>query len=395
MRNFYYHNPTKLIVGQNQISQLPQLLSTYQNILIIIDKNVDSLHNLTNLLQSLLSAKTLRFFYDIQINSEITQISLASNCGREMNCDFILAIGGGSIIDAAKFVSCAINYPEVDLWQIMLKTGYDKVINPIDMGIVTSYPSAGSEMNPYFVASNKYLHRKIACYAPMVTPQFAILDASLTQTLSTSQLAIGIVDSFSHVLEQFLVANNHNILQNHQSLSLLETLISLSKSLVTKIPVDQSDSLQNLQNLMLTSTLALNGLIECGITSDWTSHWLSHELTALYDIPHAQAVMLIMPSVLQYTKNFKHDRLLQYAQQIWLSDQSLSVEQQIDYALTQTWDWVNSLGIKTCLRDYGIFQLDNERIINNVFNFTNEQMLGEINFVDRQALKQILNLAVL
>lgn len=386
MRNFTYFNPTKLIYSHDCWRQLTTLLQPYTRIFALIDQQLEPIHQISAQLRQALGAKHLAYFYIS--NTDISSVAAATHQARILQADFILAIGGGSVIDTAKFVSCAYHYPDPDFWQILLESGYQQVQQPLAMGSIVTYPAAGSEMNPYFVASDSTRQRKIACYAPMHHPVFTILDPRWLQTLSPAQIALGVADSMIHVLEQFSNNPAATLIQNYQAATILKSIIKEARCFIA------TNSPAAATNLMLAATLALNGLIECGINSDWTTHWLSHELTAIYGLPHAAAVVALYPSVIFCRRQEKAAQLLSYAQLVWDTPTNLTPSQQINLGLAKTWSFWQSLGLKLSLSAHHIYELDYARIINQVFEFNQGVNLGENQLVDAIKIKQILELAI-
>ncbi len=388
--NFEYYNPTKIIFGKDSIYKIKNLINKNHKILVLIDSNaIESNSKLKHDLENFIADYQHIIYYQTTINSEYAELLTIISLAKKEKISYILAVGGGSVIDGAKFIACAINYPpHLQPWQLLKIEGYNLVKDIIPLGVILTLPASGSEMNPYFVISRKEHNLKIACYAPMVYPKFAILDPTYTFSLSKYQLALGIVDIFVHVLEQYVVINNYSKIQQGFSETILKTLIKESLNAISH-PTDYNVK----ANIMLSSTFALNGLIDCTVKSDWTIHWISHELTALYGLSHAEAIVVLVKPLWEYTYKFKHQPLLRYAQKIWNIDIS-NPEYAINLAINKTVLFFQSLGIKTTLKEFGITKLDIEKIIDNIFNFTNGNNLGESNLLTKQDIRNILFLAI-
>lgn len=388
--NFEYYNPTKIVFGENSIFKLSNLIDKNYKILVLIDSGaIKSNAKLKNDIETVLANYQHIIFFQDNINSEYSELLPIVEIAQKENFNYILAIGGGSIIDGAKFVACAINFPKfLEPWQLLKVEGYNLVKNILPLGVVLTLPASSSEINPYFVISRKEFNCKIACYAPMIYPKFAILDPTYTFSLSKYQAALGVVDIFIHILEQYVVANNYSEIQQGFSETILKVLIEESSK-----DFACPNNYKVKTNIILSSVFALNGLIDCTIKSDWTIHWLSHELTALYGLSHAEAVAVLVKPVWEYTRKIKQESLLRYAQKIWKIDNP-NQEVAITLAINKTILFFQSLGIKTTLSEFGVTQLNIEKMLNNIFNFTNGKNLGETHLLTKQDIRNILFLAL-
>jgi len=267
----------------------------------------------------------------------------------------LLAVGGGSVIDATKFIAMAALYAG-DPWEI-LTAGSTKVTEAMPFGTVLTLPATGSEMNNGGVITNPEKVAKLPFRSPHCYPIFSVLDPELTYTLPARQIANGAVDAFVHIVEQYLTYPSGAHVQDGFAESLLRTIIELGpKALETPEDYDIRAS------LMLTATLALNGLIGAGVPQDWASHMIGHEITALNDTDHARTLAVILPSLLNDQRGHKHEKLLQYARNVWgINEGSDAVR--IDAAIDATRAFFEQLGIKTHLSDYDIAAPEIELIV--------------------------------
>ncbi|HPA77962.1 MAG TPA: iron-containing alcohol dehydrogenase, partial [Kiritimatiellia bacterium] len=255
--------------------------------------------------------------------------------------DFLLAAGGGSVLDGTKFIAAAARFGGTDPWDIL--TGAS-VTDAVPMGAVLTLPATGSESNGTAVISNSQLNEKLFFGSELTYPKFSILDPEVTFTLPAGQTANGIVDAFVHVMEQYMTFAVNAPLQERQSEAILTTLIEEGPK-VLENPNDYNAR----ANIMWCACQALNGLIACGVPQDWASHMIGHELTALYGIDHAQSLAIVLPGVLKHQVESKRDRLLQCGQRVFgmRTKRPESVIRKIE-------SFFLSLGVKTRLKDYNI-----------------------------------------
>ena len=271
------------------------------------------------------------------------------------NVDFILSVGGGSVLDAAKFIAAAVYYDGVDEpWEIA--TGKYTVKKALPIGSVLTLPATGSEMNANSVVSRREIGDKQAFSSPFVYPEFSILDPETTYSLTKRQVANGVVDSFIHVLEQYMTTKIGTPLQDRQSESILLTLIEEGPKAIMN-----NKDYEVQANIMWCSTNALNGLIGCGVDQDWATHGIGHELTAMYGVDHARTLAVVLPGLLSYLRKQKEEKLLQFGERIWgitMGDANV----RIDEAIARMCLFFESLGIDTRYTDLGIDEDAPEKI---------------------------------
>ena len=303
--------------------------------------------------KSALGARTVREFGGIEPNPTYETLMRAVEQIRSEKLDFLLAVGGGSVIDGTKFVATAVNF-NGDPWEILLTHGQN-VEGALPFGSVLTLPATGSEMNCGAVITRSETQTKLAFLSPHVFPRFSVLDPSKTYTLPRRQIANGVVDAFVHTVEQYLTYPVGGMVQDRFAEGLLQTLIEIGpKALETPEDADVR------ANLMWVATMALNGLIGAGVPQDWATHMIGHELTAAHGIDHARTLAIVLPSLLNVQREQKRDKLLQYAARVWQID-SGTEDQRIDEAIRRTAQFFESLGVKTRLADYelGTEAIDN------------------------------------
>jgi NADP-dependent alcohol dehydrogenase len=266
---------------------------------------------------------------------------------RKENTDFLLAVGGGSVLDGTKFIAAASCYMGDDPWDFM-KDSNKIPAAALPIGSVLTLPATGSEMNGFAVVSRESTKEKLAFFSPYCYPKFSILDPAVTFTLPPRQTANGVVDAFIHVLEQYMTFDTGSPLQDRQAEAILLTLIEEGPKAMAN-----PKSYSARSNIMWCATNALNGLIGCGVMQDWLTHMIGHELTALYGPDHAQTLALIYPGTIQHFRERKKQKLLQYAKRVWGIVEG-DDNARIDAAIAKTEEFFRSLGVGTRLKDYNI-----------------------------------------
>ncbi|MGD9558476.1 MAG: iron-containing alcohol dehydrogenase, partial [Mangrovibacterium sp.] len=268
-------------------------------------------------------------------------------CKKE-KIDFLLPVGGGSVIDGTKFIAAAVLYEGTDPWDIMAKKDRISVTRALPIGAVLTLPATGSEMNGTAVISKKATQEKISFYSLAVYPRFSILDPEAIFSLPDRQVANGIVDAFIHVIEQYLTFPVNAPLQDRFAEAIMKTLIEEGP----KIMANRTDY-DAAANFMWCATLALNGLIGMGVPQDWATHMIGHELTAYHGIDHARTLAIVLPGIMHIRRKEKQDKLLQYGERIW-NITSGTVDERIDRTIQKTIGFFESVGIPTKLPDYEV-----------------------------------------
>jgi NADP-dependent alcohol dehydrogenase len=344
MKNFEFHNPTKIIFGKNTVAQLAKLVPDNARVLILFGGASAEKNGTLAEVRAALSARVIHEFGGIEPNPSYETLMRAVELARREKIDYLLAVGGGSVIDGTKFVAAAALY-EGEPWEIA-QSGGAKVRNALPFGAVLTLPATGSEMNNGAVVTLKATHDKLPFRSPLLFPQFSVLDPSKTFTLPVKQVANGLVDAFVHTVEQYLTYPVQALAQDRFAEGLLQTLVEIAPQAVAA-----PDDYDTRANLMWTATLALNGLIGAGVPQDWATHMIGHELTALYDIDHARTLALVLPSLLNVQREQKRAKLLQYGERVWGIREG-SEEERIDAAIASTRAFFESLGIPTRLSAY-------------------------------------------
>lgn len=357
MNNFTLHTPTKILFGQGQIAQLREQLPSDARVMITYGGGSVVRSGLLEQIRNELVGMTLFEFGGIEPNPAYETLMGAVELARAERVDFLLAVGGGSVLDGTKFIAAAAHYDLAkDPWHILETVG-SEVRSAIPLGSVLTLPATGSEMNMGAVITRRSSGDKVHFFSPFVMPRFAVLDPVLTYTLPERQVANGVVDAFVHIVEQYLTYPVNAKVQDRFAEGLLLTLIEEGPKALA-----EPHNYEVRANIMWSATMALNGLIGAGVPQDWATHMLGHELTALHGLDHAQTLAVVLPALLQAKRKQKHAKLLQYAERVWGLNSGSEAER-IDDAIAATRDFFERMGVKTRLRDYGLKDLGIDTLI--------------------------------
>ncbi|WP_421307274.1 alcohol dehydrogenase [Aeromonas veronii] len=357
MNNFTLHTPTKILFGQGQIAQLREQLPSDARVMITYGGGSVVRSGLLEQIRNELAGMTLFEFGGIEPNPAYETLMGAVELARAERVDFLLAVGGGSVLDGTKFIAAAAHYDLAkDPWHILETVG-SEVRSAIPLGSVLTLPATGSEMNMGSVITRRSSGDKVHFFSPFVMPRFAVLDPVLTYTLPERQVANGVVDAFVHIVEQYLTYPVNAKVQDRFAEGLLLTLIEEGPKALA-----EPHNYEVRANIMWSATMALNGLIGAGVPQDWATHMLGHELTALHGLDHAQTLAVVLPALLQAKRKQKHAKLLQYAERVWGLNSGSEAER-IDDAIAATRDFFERMGVKTRLRDYGLKDLGIDTLI--------------------------------
>lgn len=346
MNNFIFQNPTKLIFGKGEIARLPKLIEKGRKILMTYGGGSIKRNGVYDQVMTALKGYDITEFGGIEANPDYNTLMKAVKICREKGIDFILAVGGGSIIDGTKFIATAARFEGEDAWDILSKKS--RLPKPVDFASVLTLPATASEMNNGAVISRRDRQEKLAFHNPEGYPKFSILDPDVVLTLPAKQISNGIVDIYAHTLEQYLTTCLDTKVMDRWAESLLLTLIDEAPELLSGNP-----SYDSRANFMLTATMGLNGFISMGVDEDWATHMIGHELTALCGLDHGETLAIVHPGVMDVMRKEKRGKLLQYARRVW----NITIEneeQAIDEAIAKTESFFRSIGKKTRLSEYGI-----------------------------------------
>lgn len=351
MNNFVLHTPTRILFGKGQISQLSTSIPANSKVLILFGGGSVKKNGVMDQVYSALQGFDLQEFGGIEPNPDFSTLMKAVEIVKRDKITFLLAVGGGSVLDGTKFIAAAALYPQ-DPWHI-LETGGAEIEQALPVGSVLTLPATGSESNRSAVINRRATHDKRAFRSNHLFPLFAVLDPVYTYSLPPRQIANGVVDAFVHTIEQYLTFPVDARVQDRFAEGLLLTLIEEGPRALA-----EPENYDVRANVMWSATMALNGLIGAGVPQDWSTHMLGHELTALHGIDHAQTLAIVLPSLLNIKRDTKREKLLQYAERVWgITDGSEG--ERIDGAIAATREFFERMGIATRMSDY---QLDGSSI---------------------------------
>jgi len=346
MLNFTYHNPTRIVFGRDTIAQLAELIPAQRRTLLLYGGGSIKQNGVYDQVHRALAGRFVAEFAGIEPNPHYETCLKAVAQVRAQKIDFLLAVGGGSVIDATKFIAAALAYDGAEPWDLL--GNWSLIGGAMPFGTVLTLPGTGSEMNGGAVISRESTHEKLYFISEHTYPRFSILDPQTTFTLPPKQFANGTVDAFVQVLEQYLTYDVNSPLQDRLSESILQTLVEEAPKVLAN-PRDYDAR----ANIMWCATNGLNGWIACGVPQDWASHMIGHELTAVYGVDHGQSLAIAMPLVMRHQRQRKQTKLLQYAARVW-GLASGSYQARIDAAIARTEEFFRSLGVPTRLADYHI-----------------------------------------
>jgi NADP-dependent alcohol dehydrogenase len=344
--HFDFHNPTRILFGEGQVERLARLVPAGARVLVLYGGGSIRANGTYDEVMAALKGHTVFEFSGIEPNPSYETLVKAIDLVKHESIDYLLAVGGGSVIDGTKFVAAGAKL-DADPWTI-LEQHAKNVRAALPFGVVLTLPATGSEMNSGSVITKKATQEKFAFMSRLVFPQFAILDPTKTYTLPARQVGNGIVDAFIHIMEQYMTVPADAKVQDRFAEGLLQTLVEDGPRALA-----EPDNYDVRANLMWTATLALNGLIGAGVPQDWATHMIGHELTALYGLDHAQTLAIVLPGMLRERREAKRAKLLQYAARVWgLVDGD--EDARIEAAIVRTEEFFRSVGVPTRLSDYGL-----------------------------------------
>jgi len=358
MQNFVFHNPVKIVFGKGTVADVGRYIPSDGKILVTFGGGSVKRNGVYERVMAALHGRSLLEFGGIEPNPKYETLMQAVELARREKVEFLLSVGGGSVLDGTKFIAAAIPFTSADPWDILAR--HARVRAAVPLGCVLTLPATGSEMNAFAVISRASTQEKLAFASSRVFPAFSILDPETTFTLDRRQSANGVVDAFAHVLEQYLTYPVQSPLQDRQAEAILLTLIEEGPKVV-----EHPDDYDSRANIMWCAASALNGVVACGVVQDWATHTIGHELTAFYGIDHAQSLAVVFPGIMRHQKKQKQDKLLQYAERIWGMTQGSS-DERIEAAIQATEAFFRSLGVGTRLSDYAISRDGLDRISSRI-----------------------------
>ncbi len=384
MLNFELYNPTNLIFGKGQIEKLSTLVPKDAKVLLAYGGGSIFKNGIYDQVIANLKGFEIVEFSGIEPNPRFETLMKAVEVIKAEKIDFILAVGGGSVIDGVKFISAAVNFAgnPIDILQkrILIKE------NAIPFGTILTLPATGSEMNSGYVVTIEATQEKLASGGSALFPKFSICDPNVIASLPKRQIQNGVVDAYTHVMEQYLTYPHDAFLQDRIAEGILQTLIQVGPGVVEN-PTDYTLA----SNFMWSCTMALNGLIQKGVPQDWATHMIGHELTALYGIDHARTLAIIGPSLYNVMFETKKGKLAQYGRRIF--NLSGSDDEVAKEAINKTVEFFHTMGMDTKLSQYTDDYSKTADFIVNRFDERGWKGLGENQLVTLDKVKSIVELS--
>lgn len=385
MNNFEFKNPTKIIFGKNTIEKLENEIPKDAKVLLLYGGGSIKKNGIYEQVKTALANVNIIEFGGIPANPEYAILIEALKVIKDENITYLLAVGGGSVIDGTKFLSAAALFDGDTPWDILSKN--IRTEKGMPFGTVLTLPATGSEMNSGSVITRAETKEKLAMGGPGLFPEFSILDPQVITSIPQRQLANGLTDAFTHVLEQYMTYPIGALLQDRFAESILQTIIEIAPK-VLKEPTDYKAA----ANFMWSCTMALNGLIQKGVPTDWAVHAIGHELTALFGIDHARTLAVIVPSHYKFNFETKKEKLAQYAERVWNITEG-STDDKAYAAIEKTEAFFHDLGIDTKLSDYTKDYEGTAEIIAKRFTDRGWKALGEHQSISPNKVETIVKMA--
>jgi len=382
MYNFEFKNPVKIIFGKGQIAKLSQELPSGKKVLLTYGGGSIFKNGVYDQVKKALEGFELLEFGGIESNPTYETCMKAVELVKKENIEFILAVGGGSVLDGSKFIAAASLYENGDPWDFIVNRNTITVDKAIPIGTVLTLPATGSEMNGTSVISRIGTQEKMSFNSSAVLPRFSILDPECVFSLPDRQVANGVVDAFVHVMEQYLTFPAEGPLQDRMAEGILLTLVEEGPKILTdRTNYDAAAS------FMWCATLALNGLIGQGVPQDWSTHMIGHELTAFHGIDHARTLSIILPGVMNIRRRQKEAKILQYGERIWGITEG-NTDERMDQAIAKTIGFFELMGLPTRLANCGVTE-NTIDMIEARFE-SRKTVLGENKDIDSAVVRSIL-----
>lgn len=351
MDAFRFQNPTVLYYGKGQIEEhlTDEIMQYGKRVLMVYGGGSIKRNGLYDKVKNLLDGAGITVFElsGVEPNPRLTSVHKGIEICRQQSVDFILAVGGGSVIDCSKAIAMGVKY-DGDVWEIY--QGKGEATGALPLGTILTLAATGSEMNPGGVISNWETKEKLGGGSPYTFPKFSFCDPENTYTVPRDQTIYGACDMLAHCFEHYFHPTKHTPLQKHLIEGVIQTIIeNTGKALENPQDYDARET------MMYCSTMALNGMISMGITGDWACHGIEHEISAIYDIPHGGGLAIIFPHWMEYTKDVNPDRFASLATEVFdVNAEGKSTEELADLGIEKVKAFFAKIGAPKRLADYGI-----------------------------------------
>ncbi|ESU29142.1 iron-containing alcohol dehydrogenase [Flavobacterium limnosediminis JC2902] len=387
MLNFELYNPTNYVFGKGQIAKLSDLVPKNTKILLAYGGGSIFKNGVYDQVKAALPDIEMIEFSGIEPNPRYETLMKAVEIIREQNIGFILAVGGGSVIDGVKFISAAVKFDGNPMDILKKRILLKDVTQVIPFGTVLTLPATGSEMNSGSVITINETQEKLSFGGSALFPKFSICDPTVIESLPKRQIQNGVVDAFTHVMEQYLTYQHDALLQDRIAESILQTLVEIGPGVVEN-PTDYKLA----SNYMWCATMALNGLLNKGVPTDWATHMIGHELTALYEIDHARSLAIIGPNLYRVMFDTKKDKLAQFGERVF-GIQGNSVEEKAEKAIEKTVDFLHTMGMLTKLSENTADYEKTADFIVNRFEERGWKALGEKQNITPEKVRAIVEMS--
>lgn len=343
MENFIFRNPTKLIFGKGMIARLSKEIPEGKKIMVTFGGGSVKKNGVYDQVVEALRGRDYIEFWGIEPNPKVETLRKAIEICRREGVDFLLSVGGGSVLDGTKLIAAAVRY-DGDAWDLVLDNSRIGEILPF--GDVMTLPATASEMNRNAVISSIETKEKFGMKVDY--PRFSILDPQTTFTLPVYQRAAGMADTFIHVMEQYMTVTGQSPLMDRWSEGILQTLVEIAPKVL-----ESENDYDSMANYMMCATMGLNGFIAMGVTEDWATHQIGHELTAIHGLTHGHTLAIVFPGLLKVLRDQKKGKILQYGERVW-GITGGTEDERIDRTIDATEKFFRSLGLQTRLHEVGI-----------------------------------------
>lgn len=385
MQNFTFHNPTRIQFGTEQIAKIADEIPKDAKVLMTYGGGSIKSNGVYDQVVVALKDHQWVEFSGIEPNPSYATLIKALDIIKAEKVDYLLAVGGGSVVDGTKFIAAAALFEGDDPWDILAKRA--EVTKALPLGAVLTLPATGSESNGGAVVTRD--GSKLSFGSPLVRPTFAVLDPTTSLSLSDRQISNGVVDAFVHTMEQYMTYSINAKVQDRFSEGLLLTLIEEGPK---ALKAETKDDLEVRANIMWSATMALNGLIGSGVPHDWATHMIGHELTAAHGVDHARSLSIVLPAVMKVCREDKRSKLLQYAERIWNITDGAE-EEIIDAAIEKTEQFFTEMLVPTRLSQENISAADIDNLVNKLESH-GMTALGERKAVTIDISRKILETAL-
>ncbi len=384
MENFNFYNPVQVMFGEGKVASMARNIPSGSKILMTYGGGSIKRNGVYDQVMEQLAAFSVVEFGGIEANPQYSTAMKAVELAKAEQVDYIIAVGGGSVVDASKFIAAAIKYEGDEPWDILCKGV--PVKDAVPLGVVLTLPATGSEMNGNAVISRAETKEKLAFGSPVVMPKFSVLDPTHTYSLPERQVGNGVVDAFVHTIEQYLTYPVDSPVQDRMAEGVFLTLIEEGR----KAKANSTPVYNNKANIMWAATIALNGILGVGVKSDWSTHTIGHELTAFHGLDHALTLSIVLPGLMQVMKEKREAKLVQFAERVWNITEGSNAEK-IEKAIEATDGFFQEMGMKTRLSDHQIDESTIDAIVNR-FAERGMKALGMQQDISLDEVREILRI---